>query len=478
MKVSKIVLTALAVVSIAACNTDSSQTTSGADNLDNLPEENIVLNGQSQSVIELGSNSSIAEKTENSSITIDTESGEIIEGNTIDIQDSAFKPLPRIFNSNYTSQCPQLNTNVAYTWAPPNGIVQCFYIEIPDDARTEFFAIDQTAARQVSFDVFHDVDANWVYTNIGNSSDNDADDNVIVFTEAGHYILQLYGGVTDGQNIRFGALVETGLLDQFEGNDDVLHATDMSLGYGDYIGNLDHRTDIDHFRFQSQNGQDVRIELLDLFGNNQWRLEVLLANGWVELPEGNYYNLSGFTPGGFINFRVILDNANAFNPNQSYVLRGGSRIDSMDHDVSTTENLVRMPAGSTSPFFTTQFHNELNWSATIKDSTGAGIADVVVEFHWATTDLTNQLRVLSTDSNGQVAESINVPDCVGDDEVEHWGLIPSVDGEWRTEYDPGEWFMSVPQTEPVDDIGVGGDQFNVQLAHICDQTLITPPSAP
>jgi hypothetical protein len=372
--------------------------------------------------------------------------------------------------------CPELNINLLYTFTPGSGAINCFYFEIPQDSRTEFIALGQTAGTQTNIEVFHDVQANYGFELLGTSTESDADDSVVTFTESGHYYFQLRNVVADGSSIQFAVASNTN-IDAFEHNDRFDHAFELEGDINTINANLDHITDVDHYVFNAANGQNVFLRLNDFFGNNEWSLELLNGGSWVPLASNSDWLLGGIASGSDVFVRVIHRAGAVHNANHTYQLTFGSRIMAIDNvDVDTTENIVRITsAWFNSPYLTTQFHNELNWKAKIEDSTGAGIEGVTIQFTYATADIPVTTLSAITDASGFVDETIVMPDCVGDRTIYHEEPFGLNEGRWSSDIVHGAWFITVPESRADDDVGVGGDNVpDVQIGHICDQTYLGP----
>lgn len=328
--------------------------------------------------------------------------------------------------------------------------------------------------RQVNVDVFQDVNANYSFTSLGNSVDTDSDDSVISFTEPSHYYMQIYATQSDGGNISFAAASNTA-VDAYEGNDSMNSVYTLTNDVNEILANLDYIGDYDYYRYKSDHGQDLYLSFIDTVGNNQWIIELLTSGSWSELTAGNEYKLSSFTSGDYAYIRVRQRSTVAFN-SASYGLSFGSLIDDISNiSVDTTENLIRMVYDPTSTYYTTQIHNELNWSAKIKDSAGYPMDGVRVEFKYETEDISTHTSVQYTNALGIASTSLTLPDCTGNNSVVHYHAFSPSQGYWKTEYDAGAWIIEVPQARGNSEFFGGYEEVGVSpvnMAHICKQTYL------
>jgi hypothetical protein len=376
------------------------------------------------------------------------------------------------YDPSYSPICTELSINTLYNLTISSGNYYCVYFEVSQKSRTEFTALYQTVNRQVNVDVFQDVNANYSFTSLGNSVDTDSDDSVISFTEPGHYYMQMYATQSDGGTISFAAASNTA-VDGYEGNDSMSSVYTLADDVNEILANLDYIGDYDYYRYQSDHGQDLYLSFTDIAGNNQWIIELLTSGSWSELTAGNEYKLSSFTSGDYAYIRVRQRTGVAYN-SASYGLSLGSLIDDLsDASADTTENLIRMTYGTTSTYYTTQVHNELNWSTKIKDSAGYPMKGVRVEFMYETEDIPTHTSVQYTNASGIASASLTLPDCTGNNSVVHYHSFSPSQGYWETEYDAGGWRIEVPQARPDEEVGVGGDNVPyVTMAHICKQTYL------
>jgi hypothetical protein len=154
-------------------------------------------------------------------------------------------------------------------------------------------------------------------------------------------------------------------------------------------------------------------------------------------------------------------------------LTTGLDIDHPDED--TTENLIRMVYDPTSTYYATQIHNELNWSAKIKDSAGYPMDGVRVEFKYETEDISTHTSVQYTNALGIASTSSTLPDCTGYNSVVHYHAFSPSQGYWKTEYDAGAWIIEVPQARGNSEFFGGYEEVGVSpvnMAHICKQTYL------
>lgn len=395
------------------------------------------------------------------------------------IENSILEPVaknmsPMIYNPSYSPICTTLDINTLYNINISTGVYYCIYFEITQKSRTEFIALLQNSNRQVDVDVLQDINADYNFTVLGSSSETDSDDSVITLTEPGHYYMQMYATHADGGSISFAAASNT-TIDVYEGNDSISTSYTLTNDVNEIFANLDYSGDVDYYRYQSKHGQDLYFLFTDTVNNNQWIVELLNSSSWVELTPGVEYKFSSLSIDDYAYIRVRQRSSAPYS-NSYYQLSFGSLIDDISNvEVDTTENLILMALGSTSPFYVTQAHNVLNWSAKIKDSAGYPIQGVQVVFHYQTEDIPAQTSVQYTNSSGIASASLTLPDCTGNRSVTHYHSFSPYAGNWKTEYDAGAWLIEVPKARGnslffggYEEVGVS----TVTMAHICKQTYL------
>jgi hypothetical protein len=381
---------------------------------------------------------------------------------------------PLIYSPSYSPICTELSINTLYNLTISSGNYYCIYFDITQNSRTEFIALSQNTNRQVNVDVFQDENADYSFTLLESSADTDADDSVIVFTEPGHYYMQMYAANSDGGSISFASASNTA-VDGYESNDSISDSHTLTGDVNEILANLDYSGDYDYYRYQSDHGQDLYLSFTDTVGNNQWVIEVLTSGSWSEIISGNEYKLSSLSSGDNVYVRVRQRSGVTYN-SASYGLSFGSLIDEISNiSADTTENLIRMASGTTTPYYTTQVHNELNWSAKIKDSAGYPMEGVRVEFNYGTEDISTLKSIQYTNASGVASASLTLPDCTGNNSVVHYHSFDPYKGNWETEYDAGAWLIEVPQARGNSEFFGGYEEVGVSavnMAHICDQTYL------
>lgn len=407
---------------------------------------------------------SMGEITEN-----DPDSLELDQRETNSSEESLSSRSFALSSANYTPACTQLNLNTLYNLTPTAGTFYCIYFEIGTLARTEFIALAQSTGRQVKLEVFQDINADLNFTLLGTSNNNSTRDSVLIATEPGHYYMQLYANSGDGSPIQFAAVANSSLLDAYEPNDSVLSATVLSQPRNRVVANLDIPSDVDYYRFVSQNGADVAVELVDHFDTDEWKLEFLNGPTWTELGADVPWKLSGLSAGTILNFRVTqrADVSHNLNP---YDLNIGLRIASIDQvSAVSNENIVRITAQyQDDPYLTTQVHNRLDWSARIKDSKGNPLPGVTVAFDYGAEGLDGGTSTEVTNSSGVASGIIAFPDCEGEHDIVHYEPFGQMKGWWKSDFNFGGWIMRVPESIGSDNVGVA----QVNLAHICFQQYL------
>lgn len=370
--------------------------------------------------------------------------------------------------------CTALGVNTLYNITISTGVYYCVYFEITQKSRTEFIALFQSENRQVDIEVFQDINADYNFTVLGSSSETDSDDSVITLTESGHYYMQMYATHSDGGSVSFAAASNTA-IDAYEGNDSISTPYTFTNDVNEIFANLDYSGDVDYYRYQSDHAQDLYFLFTDTIGHSQWVVELLNSTSWVELTAGVEYKLSSLSVGDYVYIRVRQRSSVSYN-NSYYQMSFGSLIDDISNvEVGTTENLIRMAAGSTSPYYVTQVHNVLNWSAKIKDSAGYPMQGVQVVLHYQTEDISNKTSVQYTNSAGIASASLTLPDCTGNRFVTHYHPFSPYVGNWNTEYDAGAWLIEVPKARGNSLFFGGYEEVGVSvvtMAHICKQTYL------
>lgn len=378
--------------------------------------------------------------------------------------------------SNYTPACYKLNINTLYHLTPAVGGSYCIYFSITKKSRTQFLAFNQTAQRQVNIDVFQDKLANHTFTRVGSSYKSGASDSVLYFTEPGHYYLQMKTVRADGKAIKFVAASNT-VVDLYEPNDS--YATSYKLPNGRYnkiYANLDHPSDVDHFKYTALQGQDLVVGVYNDMHKNELKFELLNGTKWIDLKLNTRYDLSGLNPLHTVYIRVSQKAGKPHDRGSYRVLFGPKISDILKVSVNPPprENLVRMTYDSSYAYYPTQVHNNVLWQATIHDSKKKPIEGVKIIFKYGATEVPGADSSALTNKKGLASKLVKFPDCTGDYVRHHLERFGAFAGRWKTEYDVGGWYMTVPDTTVKDDIGVGGSIRHpyVRIAHICKQTYL------
>lgn len=372
---------------------------------------------------------------------------------------------PFIYNPLYTPlACTRIDINQLYNYVPSSNSVACVYIDNPVDSRIMFYVQNQNSSRQVDMEVYWDENADHSLAMIRESKDVlEPAEWITYHAEAGHFYFQMTGKIGDGGQIQFAAAVNTN-IDEFEPNDDFQQAYEMPGTVNNITSNLDDQQDVDYYRFEAKRGEDVQLRLEDPFGLNEFQLEVLGSNGWQALNTDVNYELDLSTPYQKINVRVRPRDGVTVNTTHTYRLAIGSAVRVIDAEATTSENLPRMRYVPGATYYTTQVHNELDWSMRIVDSTNAGVEGIPVTFIFRAQEIPSRSQTAVTDWSGLVSGSFILPDCTGN----YFGVARRESERWLTEFDTGLW----KATTPIKDLGVGGDKVPyVTLAHICKQTL-------
>jgi len=377
-----------------------------------------------------------------------------------------------------TPLCTTLNTDTLYNLGGTSaGNAYCYHFEITQRAKTTVLLVGQSAATNANLTVFrHEADDSLSV--VGSSANaGNADEVVLALTEPGHYYWYIDVVASDGSNFNFAAVANTS-ADSYELNDSVALSTALPDKANKISGNMDSSADVDYYHFTAVRGQDTSISLADSYNNNEWQLE-LYNGGWQVLGNNLTHNLSGLQAGQVVNIRVTPNPALTVDPSHNYQLSFGSKPAIFsNYSVDGESNVTRVTYGATTTYLTTQAYRTLTWGATIKDSSGQALegAEVVlrVDKNFAASPDGYVHYVdypLTTDSNGQVAGSVNLGTCSGTStSAPHYEYKYGTKNWWQTEFNYGGWRIEVPGNA---DLGVGGNSVPyVVLGHLCKQTYL------
>lgn len=372
-----------------------------------------------------------------------------------------------IHNPNYTPGCTELQINQQYLYRPNQGSQSCFYFDVPNDSRVEFFALQQTATRQVNILANHDVNANLSLSFVGETSDIDFDDNLRFWAEAGHYYMFLNDMASDNELIIIGAAVNevtyhqesNGSTPSYVGNDTPGSAAVIQNGFAPLLkGTLDTALDIDHYRMHSFWGQDLAFQVLpgtNGVGNPEdVILEAFLNGQWTALATRDLHTLSGLPTYAEVVIRVRVS-PGAPVGHIRYIVVAGSKPANIEDLTPDGDNGPKVPP-SHSPWRRVQNEDVFSWSAKITDSTGNPVRGLYMGLHaknnsWLET-VTFDYGV-DTDYQGVVSSSGSVNDCDG--YMEHSYL--------NVRYNFGAYKIWAPFFEKF-----GLATINDTFLHICD----------
>ncbi|WP_281556052.1 hypothetical protein [Thalassomonas sp. RHCl1] len=377
-----------------------------------------------------------------------------------------------------TPLCTTLNIDTLYTLTDSTaGSASCFHFEITQRAKTTVFVTGQNAQTNANLTLFrHEADDSL--TIVGSSANaGNADEVVLALTEPGHYYWYIDVVAADGGAFNFAAVANTS-ADSYELNDSVALSTPLGDKLNNISGNMDSSADVDYYHFTAVRGQDTSISLSDTFGNNEWQLE-LYNGGWQVLGNNLTHNLSGLQAGQVVNVRVTPNPAVTVDSSHNYQLSFGSKpAQFSNYSVDGESSVTRVTYGATSTYLTTQAYKKLTWGAMIKDSSGQPIegAQVVLRvdknFAASPDGLVHYVNYpLTTNSNGQVAGSVDLGTCSGSSTSQpHYEYKFGTKNWWQTEFNYGGWRIEVPGNA---DLGVGGNSVPyVVLGHLCRQTYL------
>lgn len=374
----------------------------------------------------------------------------------------------KVTSSSITPLCTTLSTGTAYTLdGTTTGGSYCYHFEITQRAKTQVFLAAQNVNTDFALSlVRHEEDDTLTLLGASDQPGN-ADESLLALTEPGDYYWLMDANASDGSAFQFGAVVNTA-ADSHELNDAVSLSTSIPAGRTPMVGNMDSAQDVDYFNFVAENGQDLQIRLMDSYNHSEWVTEYFTGTTWNTISENMLYNFQDLPSPFTLHVRISPNPAVTVNPAHEYELLVGTRITSSDSvDVDSSENLAPIGLSDFNPPLSTQAHNELNWSMRVLDSNGDPVQGAVVNFRYVTEDIAEQVDTAISGSSGIASSSITLPDCTGNNTVTHY-----TGGEtWETDFDLGQWFIRVDDTD-YNEVGVGGDEVSaVWLGHICDQTL-------
>ncbi|WP_029655448.1 hypothetical protein [Marinobacter daepoensis] len=372
----------------------------------------------------------------------------------------------KIATSAITPLCTTLSTDTSYTLdGTTTGGSYCYHFEITQRAKTQVFLTGQNANTDFALTlVRHEEDD--TLTSLGTSDQpGNADEGLLALTQPGNYYWLMDANASDGSAFQFGAIANTA-IDAHELNDAVSLSTTIPNNRTPMIGSMDSAQDIDYFSFVAENGQDLQLRFTDTYSQNEWVVEYFTGTAWSSLNTNTLYNLNDLPTPYTLHVRVSPNPAAPVNPAHEYELVVGARVTASDSvDVGSDENLVRM--SNTPVFLTDQVHNELNWSMRVLDSRGNPVEGAEVTFYYYTNDIPLTGDTVISKSSGIASNTISLPDCIGSYSTTDY----SGGYTWLSEFNVGEWWIRVKDTDH-NDVGVGGDNYPaVTLGHVCDQTI-------
>lgn len=302
---------------------------------------------------------------------------------------------PRLYVDTYTPGCTELAVNTAYNFVPNQNrtFMPCFYFDIPQNSRAEFFAISQSASRQVDLYANHDIPANYTLTFVGSSTESDADDNVPFWAEPGHYYYLLDEQISDGGQILIGAAVRE-VDDEWEnidstpsyvGNDTPESATIVANGYNQFmIGRIDSGNDVDHFLLNSYWGQDLTVlpeAFFNTGANEDILFDVFLNNTWVNINNDEQQAITGFPEFGQMLVRVRpRSTAAVYNDPVFYFLNAGSLITNLEDLTPDGDRAARVSSAHSGPWARVQNAYNFTWKVKATDSTDNPVRGTQISF--------------------------------------------------------------------------------------------------
>ncbi|WP_428242308.1 hypothetical protein [Gynuella sp.] len=355
-------------------------------------------------------------------------------------------PAVRTYSSNYTPYCNKAELNTLYTLTPAVGNTYCVYFDVPVDARTVFFVENQTSNRQVDLQLIQDIQANHVFTGIGYSAQSGTSDNISLFADAGHYYIQISASAADGQSVQFGVSAKN------------LFTLNQDMNYIQHT--LDYNTDVDYFRIKSDHAKEMVLKFLTAtneFDPADWHLEIFDGvDSWMQVSASTEASFN-VPADQYVYMRIYRDNtASVAGTGLTYryaLLTSIHHMTDMTAKPPVGSNVTRMPYGSTSPYFPTQFYDQLTFQTRVTDSAGEPVEGANVNFWMGvppiilTLPSQGPVATAISDANGLAVATIQVDDCNADSVSAVYSTYinnGSTRVTQRTHYQHLQWSITVP----------------------------------
>jgi hypothetical protein len=365
-----------------------------------------------------------------------------------------------------TPLCTVLAINMTYNLTgTATGGSYCYGFQVTARAKTTAFITGQNANTNFALTLIkHNHDDTLTVLGTSDQPGN-ANEILLSLTQPGLYYWLMDANASDGSQFSFGTIVNTN-ADANELNDIQALATAFPAVRTALAGNMDSASDVDYFKFVSQNGQSVLLYLVNPYSTTDWIFQYDTGSGWANLNLNQPYTLAVPTAPYTVNVRVLPNPAATLNPAHSYSLTVATQVMSSDLiDAYTNENIVRV----NNPWMTDQAHQFLNWTIRLLDSNGSPVQGVQATFRWKW-DNSSTIFTSTAISNsaGVASATANFGTCSGSVMVTE----TTAGQTWRTWFDSGVWDLKVAGASD-NLVGVGGTNYpTVSLGHICSQTFI------
>lgn len=204
-----------------------------------------------------------------------TEQDRLLEDNASDSSRSISEVIgiqPMIYDPNYTPGCSVLPMGQYYNWTPTSGQQACVYVDVPVEAKYEFWIGNQTANAQADILINHDINANYGLSYVDQTSTTGIDDeSLYLHLEAGHYYFFVPATVANGGTLHFGvrsasnvdAYEKTTGAPNYWGNDLSGEGYNITGDFNYFSATLDNSGDIDNYEYILEDGVEMVLSVED-----------------------------------------------------------------------------------------------------------------------------------------------------------------------------------------------------------------------
>ncbi|NBB12464.1 hypothetical protein [Pseudomonas sp. SLFW] len=229
------------------------------------------------------------------------------------------------------------------------------------------------------------------------------------------------------------------------------------------IGTLDNDSDVKYYSFTALRGQKFMVHDVQRGPNgSQWKIEYKIDEDWKPVPTFDSYISAPLQPEQEILVRVAKASGIALPPGRKFHIEFGSAP-------FTRHTRVSGDAEQFSIFFSTpKFMRQVDWGASIEDSTGHPVEGATVEFTMAIEHEGSTPSVISkrtTGLSGGISETIKLKDCHGTKISDPFVGVYDFKTKWQVSYNTGHWHISVQGNKQT---GVSP----VPFAHICSAKIV------